>query len=235
MPIDSGVELINNNLKISVEIAKKSSDIYEKPGRTVVGMYEGEIIKTSENTQNFELLTYGLGGCNVIAIEGICEDGTFGIITHYPPSDIKGNIKKLKELSREIGSKSSIQNVNTVLFVQGEWKETNNNFKFLPANDFDSEILSTAVKAIFGEKTNLKLFPYDLSVKEEWAENRSLGDENIKEIIKNIENAFNITHVSKNPIVEEPQQFVSPSEIDGTVIVDLKPDCSTSQRIKASL
>jgi hypothetical protein len=86
--------------QIDTALKKFKTEVFEKPGRTVVSMNQGKLVKSSEN--NTEIFTTGVNGCNVVAIEGISDRINFGAITHYDPDHISENLDQLEIFGEQI-------------------------------------------------------------------------------------------------------------------------------------
>ena len=141
----------------------------ERPGRTIVGMNEGKLVQASDN--DTEIFTFGVSGCNAVAIEGVCKDKRFGVITHYDPSNIQNNLLKIAQLGEQIGKSDKPEEVKAELFVRGDWENIGDKWEMKPKSPPEVERLTQSVKKAFGENTSIKVSPYsemlDISKKEQ--------------------------------------------------------------------
>jgi len=151
--------LINepNNDPLS-QVVNTPENKYLKQCIVRVGMDQGLLVEASD--QQRKLLTRGVLGCNVVAIEGIHNGVRFGGLTHYSPYFIDINVARMEELGRLDNSSGENDEINAVIFVRGRTDYVNDKKIFIPSNEEETVKLFSAVKKAFGEKTNIKVVPY---------------------------------------------------------------------------
>lgn len=142
---------------------------FERPGRTIVGMNEGKLVEASDS--NTEIFTFGVSECNAVAIDGVCNDRRFGVLTHYDPLNIQNNLLKITQLGEQINSSGKPEEVEAELFVRGDWEKVDGKWEMKPKSQSEVERLTQSVKKSFGESISVKVSPYseniDMSKKEQ--------------------------------------------------------------------
>lgn len=98
----------------------------------------------------------------MVAIIGEAEQ-SFATLTHYTPvkDDVVLNLEKLRELAGEIGGKKRIETAQVEIFVRGRLTIRGEERLIVPKNLDEVDILANGVREQFGEKTTIKVTPYD--------------------------------------------------------------------------
>jgi hypothetical protein len=142
-----------------IEQQESNEEKSNQSEKIIVNIGEGKLVESTTNT--IEISSFIVDGSNVIAIDGIHEGKFFGAITNYDASDIKSNIKKINQFGEQIGNNIANKKINAELFVRGDWKEIENKIRFKPQNDHEVRKLTESIKENFGEKTSIKIVPYN--------------------------------------------------------------------------
>lgn len=132
------------------------------PNVLLVNMSDGKAIAVRDEDAEKVVFTFGLGGCTATLTYGELPDGTkIGIETHYPPTDMSGNLTKIKELSAQTGIQGAQKKTAIIIspgeYVQdkqsGEWRQEIKDKHIL-------QVLTTAIQADMGVDTDIQVLPY---------------------------------------------------------------------------
>jgi len=133
------------------------------PNVSLVNMSDGRTITVKPDDTEKVIFTFGLGGCTAMITYGELLDGTrVGIQTHYPPTEMSGNLAKIRELSAQTPIKDSQRRTALIIspghYVQdpqsGEWSQQVKDKHIL-------DVISVAIQADIGEDTEIRVIPYD--------------------------------------------------------------------------
>jgi len=134
-------------------------DIEKGRGTVIVDMdARGDI--TVANGEEKRIATFGLGGCNAVALSAELPDGTRkGYIQHYSPLNHQLGVNMLAEATDRFASKGA-SNVRAVVMTPGEWtQDPTAKWAMVPKNELVTRLLTLTVLARIGE-ADVQVYPY---------------------------------------------------------------------------
>lgn len=98
------------------------------------------------------IATFGLGGCNAVALSGELPDGTRkGYVQHYSPLNHQLGASMLAEATDRFASEGAT-NVRAVVMTPGEWtQDPSAKWAMVPKDDLVTRLLTLTVQARIGE------------------------------------------------------------------------------------
>ena len=136
------------------------------PNVEVVMMNDGKVIEVNPDEEEKTILTLSLGGCYGVGIVVELQDGKrYCAITHYDPSNLLSNIRKIDEL---VGGKNfeetALRKVAVIVRGTGEWVrgEEGKGWKFEPDEQTQGvvEKLELSIQAKLGADIEIVIEPY---------------------------------------------------------------------------
>ncbi len=132
------------------------------PNVKCVMMNDGQSIEVSAEDEDEKIIwTFGLGGCDAVAVLTETEDGTRNcVLTHYSVANLSKNSKKLSELllgeRKTKGGKSSS---TALIFLNGEYEQDAKSGKWVLGAKYQKsiEMLTLALQVDLGEKVEIKV------------------------------------------------------------------------------
>lgn len=108
------------------------------------------------------IATFGLGGCNAVAISGELPDGTRrGYIQHYSPLNQRLGAHMLAEAANVFAAEGA-KNVRTVIMTPGEptYDPSSVKWSMEPKDDLLVGLLTGTVQRTFGTEADIQVYSY---------------------------------------------------------------------------
>lgn len=134
-------------------------EIEKGRGTTIVDMdARGDI--TAANGEEKRIATFGLGGCNAVALSGELPDGTRkGYVQHYSPLNHQLGASMLAEATDRFASEGAT-NVRAVVMTPGEWtQDPSAKWAMAPKDELITRLLTLTVQARISE-ADVQVYPY---------------------------------------------------------------------------
>jgi hypothetical protein len=134
-------------------------EIEKGRGTTLVDMdTRGDI--TAVSGEEKRIATFGLGGCNAVAVAGELPDGTRkGYVQHYSPLNHQLGASMLAEAAERFASEGA-SNVRAVVMTPGEWTQDPSAKRAMaPRDELIARLLTVTVQARLGE-ADVQVYPY---------------------------------------------------------------------------
>jgi len=166
---DFGRHIINGGF-IQMETSYHRPSFYEvekSRGTQLVCMdTRGDMI--ASDGEEKRIATFGLGGCNAVAISAELPDGTRkGYVQHYSPLNHQLGASMLAEATDRFATEGA-SNIRAVVMTPGEWsQDPSTKWAMVPKDDLITSLLTLTVQARLGE-ADVQVYPYS----ENWSADR---------------------------------------------------------------
>lgn len=107
------------------------------------------------------IATFGLSGCNAVAISAELPDGTRrGYVQHYSPLNHQLGASMLAEATDRF-VRDGAYNARAVVMTPGEWsQDPSSKWTMVPKDEMMTRILTTTLQAKLGEEADVQTYPY---------------------------------------------------------------------------
>jgi len=176
--------LITDDEKDELEILDQLSSINEKSSPAIkqlwertkandpyveqVSMSDGKVVEVGPTEEAEKIIwTFALAGCVGAVVFTENEGGARNcVLTHYPPTELSINMKKLRELISRSEKMKTAKNKQVILFIPGEWTidEKTKKWEIKIKNHPAINALSLAIRAELGADVEIKLEQYSRDV-----------------------------------------------------------------------
>ncbi|HEX8182598.1 MAG TPA: hypothetical protein VF575_03270 [Candidatus Saccharimonadales bacterium] len=115
---------------------------------------------TADNGEEKRIATFGLGGCNAVAISAELPDGTRkGYVQHYSPLNDQLGASTLAEAVDRFAT-DGVSNVRAVVMTPGEWtQDPSVKWAMVPRDELITNLLTLTVQARLDE-ADVQVYPY---------------------------------------------------------------------------